>query len=173
MMSHDDRAAIDGLFRRLDQVAAQGAPRDAEAEAYLRDQFARNPAHSYYLAQTVIMQQHALDQAQNRIADLEAQAQSQTSGGFFGSLFGSSRPAPQRPMARPMPSQMPGQMPMQPYGQPQGGGFLAGAAQTAMGVAGGVLLGNMLMGMFEGDEAQAAEDEAPAEEEFGFGDEEL
>nr|MBX2856195.1 DUF2076 family protein [Paracoccaceae bacterium] len=43
----------------------------------------------------------------------------------------------------------------------QGGGFLAGAAQTAMGVAGGVLLANAIGGMFDGGEAQAAE--APAE----------
>jgi hypothetical protein len=39
-----------------------------------------------------------------------------------------------------------------------GGGFLAGAAQTAMGVAGGVLLGNMIADAFGGgDEAKAAD----------------
>ena len=39
-----------------------------------------------------------------------------------------------------------------------GGGFLAGAAQTALGVAGGFLLGNAIAGMFGGSgEAQAAE----------------
>ena len=41
-------------------------------------------------------------------------------------------------------------------GQQRGGGFLAGAAQTAMGVAGGVLLGNAIAGMFAGD-ANAAD----------------
>jgi hypothetical protein len=46
------------------------------------------------------------------------------------------------------------------YAQQAGGGFLAGAAQTAMGVAGGVLLGNAIAGMFGGDEAQAAEPQA-------------
>jgi hypothetical protein len=45
-----------------------------------------------------------------------------------------------------------------------GGGFLAGAAQTAMGVAGGLLLGNALAGLFGGGgEAQAAES-APADD---------
>jgi hypothetical protein len=46
---------------------------------------------------------------------------------------------------------------------PQGarGGFLAGAAQTAMGVAGGMLLANAVAGMLAGD-AEAGE--APAEE---------
>jgi hypothetical protein len=36
-----------------------------------------------------------------------------------------------------------------------GGGFLAGAAQTAMGVAGGVVLGSMLSDMLSPDEAAA------------------
>jgi hypothetical protein len=62
-----------------------------------------------------------------------------------------------------------------------GGGFLAGAAQTAMGVAGGVLLGNMIAGAFSGgDEAKAADagqaepqqaaadDMGDAGEDFGF-----
>ena len=55
-----------------------------------------------------------------------------------------------------------------------GGGFLAGAAQTAMGVAGGMLLTNAVMGMMGGNEAQAAEpqQEAPEEEMDMFGDEE-
>jgi hypothetical protein len=64
----------------------------------------------------------------------------------------------------------------------RGGGFLAGAAQTAMGVAGGVLLGNMIASAFGGNEANAAEaaqpepQQAAAEdfsdsgEDFGFDD---
>lgn len=60
---------------------------------------------------------------------------------------------------------------------PQGGGFLAGALQTAVGVAGGMLLGNMLGGLFRGNDAHAAE--APPDAEAmpddvddapGFGD---
>jgi hypothetical protein len=47
----------------------------------------------------------------------------------------------------------------------QGGGFLAGAMQTAMGVAGGMILGNMLMSMFDPGVAEAATTEEPAPEE--------
>jgi hypothetical protein len=46
----------------------------------------------------------------------------------------------------------------------QGGGFMAGALQTAMGVAGGVLLGSAIAGMFSSP-AEAAESPAPAEPE--------
>ncbi|TIU14597.1 MAG: DUF2076 domain-containing protein, partial [Mesorhizobium sp.] len=49
--------------------------------------------------------------------------------------------------------------------QRAGGGFLAGAAQTAMGVAGGVLLGNAIAGMFGGSEAQATEPAASLPDE--------
>ncbi len=38
-----------------------------------------------------------------------------------------------------------------------GGGFLAGAAQTAVGVAGGVMLGSFLADMLTPDAAMAAE----------------
>ncbi|WP_287173880.1 DUF2076 family protein [Mesorhizobium sp.] len=51
--------------------------------------------------------------------------------------------------------------------QRAGGGFLAGAAQTAMGVAGGVLLGNAITGMFGGSQAQATELAASQAEEGG------
>ena len=43
-------------------------------------------------------------------------------------------------------------------GQAAGGGFLAGAAQTAMGVAGGVVLGNLLAGALFGHGGAAADD---------------
>ncbi|HCF19261.1 MAG TPA: DUF2076 domain-containing protein, partial [Rhodospirillum rubrum] len=50
--------------------------------------------------------------------------------------------------------------------------FLAGAMQTAMGVAGGVLMGNAIMSLFSGDEAQAAEPapEPAPEEDYAADD---
>jgi hypothetical protein len=43
-----------------------------------------------------------------------------------------------------------------------GGGFMAGAMQTAMGVAGGMLLANAVSGLFAG-EAEASAPEAAAD----------
>lgn len=177
-MDHNDRQAIEGLFHKLGQAAQSQPHRDPEAEALIRDLIARNPGAAYYLAQTVIVQEQALNAAQGQIQQLQHQPQPQQ-GGLFGRLFGGSQPQAPRTMApRPQHAaygQQPGygQAP-QAYGQaPQGGtpwnsgrpsgggGFMAGAAQTAMGVAGGVLLGNAIGGMFAGD---AAASEAPAEE---------
>jgi hypothetical protein len=54
----------------------------------------------------------------------------------------------------------PGMGGMAPRG---GGGFLAGAAQTAMGVAGGVLIGNMIADAFSGGEEPKTADAGQAE----------
>lgn len=149
-MDTNDRQAIEDLFGKLGDVERQAAPRDAEAEAFIREQITRQPGAPYYMAQTIVVQEQALNAAQARIEELESGAAGSqgSGGGLFGGLFGSS-PSPARGSVPRV-----GRSPMS--GQRGGGGFLAGAAQTAMGVAGGLLLGNMIGGMFAGD-AQAAE----------------
>lgn len=195
-MDYNDRQAIEGLFGKLSHVESQSGPRDAEADAFIRDRIASQPGAPYFMAQTIVVQEQALNEAQRRIEELEYQLSSRpaSGGGFFSSLFGNNA-QPARPAPRGMssgiaggmatgaatPAAMPGQPqagPRNPWGQQQaqgygqgqaygqptrGGGFLAGAAQTAMGVAGGVLLGNAIAGMLSGDEAQAAEDPGAAE----------
>lgn len=166
-MDRNDQQAIEGLFGKLAEVERQAAPRDAESEAFIRNRIARQPDAPYYMAQTIVVQEQALEAAQARIEELEAQASEapRPAGGRFGSLFGDSR-QPRRSGTVPRIGRTgvePGaSIPAAASAQRGGGGFLAGAAQTAMGVAGGMLLANALGSMFGGNEAQAAE--APAEE---------
>jgi hypothetical protein len=167
-MDRNDQQAIEGLFSKLATVERQAGPRDADADQFIQDRVNQHPGAPYFMAQTIVVQEQALEAAQRRIEELEYQtANSQPQrGGLLSGLFGgSSQPQPRtsgnRQATQPSPwGQSTNAMPMQGRA---GGGFLAGAAQTAMGVAGGVLLGNAIMGMFGGDEAQAA-DAAPAEE---------
>jgi len=157
-MDTQDRQAIAGLFDKFAQVERQGPARDPEAERFIADAIAHQPGAPYYMAQTIVVQDHALTNAQARIARLEADlaaARQEAQGGFLSGLFGDS-PAPRRPLPAPKPM---------PQGAP--GGFLAGAAQTAMGVAGGMLLANAVVGMFAGDAAAAA---ATADPETDLGD---
>ncbi|WDZ81081.1 DUF2076 domain-containing protein (plasmid) [Ensifer adhaerens] len=170
-MDRSDQQAIDGLFSKLAHVERQSGPRDAQSDRFIQERIGQQPGAPYYMAQTIVVQEQALEAAQRRIEELEAQsAQSQQRGGFFSSMFGSNaapqRPAPQQPGYGGTAPGSPWGNQNQAYGQPMaqrtGGGFLAGAAQTAMGVAGGVLLGNAIGGMFGGNEAQAAEANAPA-----------
>jgi hypothetical protein len=166
-MTPEEKTLISGLFDRIAQTSSQ--PKDSEAEQLIRSKVSENPSAPYLLAQSTLVLQHALANAQSRIADLERQAteaQAQPApkqGGFLSGLFGGGQssppPVPQRPVTQPPPvpyqagyQQQPYQQPIPPqqpqYGYPppqQGagspmGGFLSGALTTAAGVAGGALL---------------------------------
>jgi hypothetical protein len=184
MMNNQDRAAIEGLFERMAEFGRQGAPRDADAERLIAQHLASQPGAAYYMAQTIIVQEQALKAAQERLdaAERAAQepAQEKPSGGFLSSVWGSGRQSePAQARRGSVPSfgrrderedygQQPGYGQQGGFGQQGGmmqgrgggGGFLAGAAQTAMGVAGGVMLGNMIGGMFGGGAAHAATPDA-------------
>lgn len=142
MLNPEDRRAIEGLFDRLAEAERQAPQRDRDAEALIQAEIGRLPNAPYYMAQTIVVQQQALEAAEQRIQQLEAQAEAgeqrrrspwdrnddgydprQQRGGFGGG-FG-------------------------------GGGFLGGAMQTALGVAGGVLLGSAIGSLFGAGSAQA------------------
>lgn len=166
-MDGRDSHAIADLFDRLGEAERRLPQRDPEAEAAIRSAIARQPAAPYYMAQTIVVQQQALEAAQQRIEQLEQRG---NGGGLFGGLFGDDRGTQQRNQRRRDRYEDDG---AQPWSNRGGGGFLAGAAQTAMGVAGGVLLGNMIGGaLFGGSPAQA--EEQPADDgdsgDFDAGD---
>ena len=170
-MHAQDRQAIDALFVRLADIERRSAPRDPDAEAFIRQRMSEQHGAPYFMAQTIVMQQQALEEAQRRIDTLERAAPQRG--------MPESRGAPERSSF--FGNRAPDRGPQQDRDQPAGGrgGFLAGAAQTAMGVAGGVLLGNMLGGLFGGSRpAEAAppaaappnaEQGAPAAAEEGGG----
>jgi hypothetical protein len=147
MPNQQDQQAIDGLFDRIEDVARNSQPRDRDAEALIQQRLREFPPAPYYMAQTILIQEEALRQAQARIQQLEASQR--PTGGFLGGLFGGEDEPQRRPARR-----GPWDRGQQDYDdrrfQGGGGGFLAGAAQTAMGVAGGVLLGSAIAGMLTG-----------------------
>ena len=157
-MDNQDRQVIEGLFARLGEVERQARDQDAGAKALIKERIGQQPGAPYFMAQTIVMQDYALQQAQQRIEELEQQQAERPAGGLLSSLFGggpsTERTAVTARTAAP-------DLGASPSAQPGRGGFLAGAAQTAMGVAGGVLLGNAIGGMFGGNAAKAAE-AAPA-----------
>jgi hypothetical protein len=139
MLTREDRQAIDGLFERLREAERRGGPRDAEAEAYIQHKMAEQRGAAYYLAQTVVVQQEALKEAERRMEELER----------------SGRQVAQRrgPWDRD-----PAENDRRQYGGGfGGGGFLAGAAQTALGVAGGMMLGSLIGSIFTSGAANASE----------------
>ncbi|WP_413734949.1 DUF2076 domain-containing protein [Sodalis sp. RH21] len=173
-MQSEEQRVIEGLFQRLKQAEQQSGPRDAGADRQIKEFVRQQPAAPYYMAQSILIQEAALKRLHQQVQQLEAEvtalknAPAPSGGGFLSNLFGggakASRPQPapawnnqqQQPPAGGyggQPTPPPGyngyaQGYGQPPAQPRGGGFLAGALQTAAGVAGGVVLGNMLTGMF-------------------------
>lgn len=107
------------------------------------------------MAQTIVVQEEALNAAQARIEALEREGAAR--GRLFGGLFGNrAQPRSGSALSRGGPGGWSaGRDRLR--AEPGGGGFLAGAAQTAMGVAGGVLIANAIGALFSGDEAAAAE----------------
>lgn len=152
MPNQQDQQAIDGLFDRIEDVARNSQARDRDAEAQIQQRLREFPPAPYYMAQTILIQEQALQQAQHRIEQLEASQR--PAGGFLGGLFSDPEP-PHRPVRTRGPWDRQ-QQDDHDGRRGQGGGFLAGAAQTAMGVAGGVLLGSAIAGMLSGG-AQAEE----------------
>lgn len=172
-MQSEEQRLIDGLFSRLKEAATKTGQRDIQAEQLINQHIREQPSAPYYMAQAMIIQEAALKQMdqqvkelENQVAQLQQNASSQqSSGGFLAGLFGGgsrSTPSPrqqyqaqqQNNAAWNNQSQNGYTAQPQNYAQPQqaapsrAGGFLGGALQTAAGVAGGVVLADMLTGMF-------------------------
>ncbi len=168
-MTPQEEQLLSALVQRVNSTQLQ--EKDPDAEAFLNKNFNSNPDALYILAQTVLVENIALEQARAQVTQLQqqlqqAQQQPARATSFLGSLLGHREPAPAPPPPQPMPSygqpqfqpvqsppyppvQQPQYVPAQPQyvpvaqGQPS---FLRGAMQTAAGVAAGALA-------FEGVEA--------------------
>jgi hypothetical protein len=163
-MTPEENDLIVGLFSRL--RSADSPDKDRDAEALINRGVQQLPSAPYLLVQTLLVQEHALTNAQARIADLEQQLQqarqsvpaTQSQGSFLdraaalGPWNRTQAPAP----AYQAPT--PGYASTGAYQQPPypttatmapsaGGGFLRSALTTAAGVAGGALLFEGISGL--------------------------
>jgi hypothetical protein len=164
-MTPQEQQMIDGLIERIRNTEV--TDKDLEAERYIQQGLAGSPDALYILAQTVLVQQYGLNQAQQQIQQLQEaldearQHVQQTGGGsFLSKIFGS--PAnPQQPQYQPVnnpgypppPYAPPYAQPAYPqpaYPQPGGGSFLRGALQTAAGVAVGEMAFESIGSLFHG-----------------------
>src|SRR5580693_4836851 len=103
-MTTQEEQMLQGLTDRVNNT--QLSEKDPEAEQFLQQTLGRNPDALYILAQTVLVQQYALDQAQKQLADARGQLdalrqQPKHATSFLGNLLGRddepSRPAPPPP----------------------------------------------------------------------------
>jgi len=145
----EENRLLSDLAAKIAQTPAP--PRDAEAEEFIRKNIGSRPDALYLMTQTVLIQNMALQQAQQQIRDLQQRAPqpgypAASSGSFLGGGYQTQpqQPQPQQPQyAPPAPVASPSFM------QGSGGGFLRGAAQTAAGVAAGALAFEGIRSLFE------------------------
>jgi hypothetical protein len=174
-MTPQEQKLIQGVADRLRN--ANLTEKDSQAESFIQKEIGGQPDSTYVLTQAVILQEHALKQAQSQIENLKKraeqardqteQAQQPPGANFLGGLFGGSgrqQPAapPSRPVGRTGQRDPWGGTATAPQAAPgaAGGGFgsfMRGAASVAVGVAGGYLLANALQGMLSGEEEGAEE----------------
>jgi hypothetical protein len=160
-LTPQEEQLLNSLVERINQTQLE--EKDPDADALLNQRLSPNPDALYMLAQTVLVQNIALDQAKGQVAQLQQQVQqlqqqrSQPAHAtsFLGRLLGEHDAAPSQQQApaspyQPVPQYSAPPQPYPPYGQPQyqqtqyvpvGGqsSFLRGAMQTAAGVAAGAL----------------------------------
>lgn len=162
-MTPQERDLITALLDRLQQQANQ--PKDPEADALIRQRLAQLPDAPYLLVQTVLIEDMALHNADDRIKELERQLAAKTAAppqqptSFLGRGSVPLAGAPPRPApAAPTWTQAGADAPP-PYAQPMSGpqmlagggsGFLRQAAATAAGIAGGALLFDGIQSLFGG-----------------------
>jgi uncharacterized protein len=159
-LTPQEEQLLNALTERVNQTQLQ--EKDPDAEALLNRSLQPNPDAIYILAQTVLVQNIALDQARAQVEQLQQQVQQaqQTrqparATSFLGGLLGRREPEPMpaepQPQYQPVPQYGQVAPPPQQYAptqvpQPQyvpvpaeQPSFLRGAVQTAAGVAAGAL----------------------------------
>lgn len=156
-MTPQEEQLLNSLTERINQTQLQ--EKDSDAEGLLNRSLGSNPDALYILAQTVLVQNIALEQAKAQVTQLQQQAQQpKRSTSFLGNLLGHHDPDPASVQSAPQG----GYQPVNPqYAQPQYAppapqyaqpqyqqpqyvaagqpSFLRGAMQTAAGVAAGAL----------------------------------
>jgi hypothetical protein len=156
-MTQEERNLLNDLATKIAQT--QAPPKDPEAEEFIRTRIGSRPDALYLMTQTVLVQNLALQNAQQQIQDLQARLGQQpaspaSSGSFLGGApraQGYGTPSQQQyspQYAPPSPQYAQPPSPGLSGGGGGGGGFLRGAAQTAAGVAAGTLAAEAIGSMF-------------------------
>lgn len=158
-MTPQEQDMIGDLIDRVQKT--QLAEKDPDAEQMLQQGLGRTPDALYILAQTVLVQKYALDQAQTQLAQAKEQIQQlqqhpepKHATSFLGNLLGlNQEPAPPPPQARPQSYAPPPPPPPPPYapvgygpnpGGPYAGGPGYGAPPMGMMPGGGGFLQNAM-----------------------------
>lgn len=166
-MKDEEKKLIENLFHRLKNTELNSSERDSEANSLIQNLVKQQPYSSYYMAQTILIQETAIkklslkvEELTNKISSLNLNKTNKKPS-FLSSFF-KKEPTSSETLNNDIwkkNQNIPGSYNSVSSSSPNfsgngnssssnSNGFLKNALQTATGVAGGMILGNMLMNIF-------------------------
>ncbi|QCI24835.1 DUF2076 domain-containing protein [Buchnera aphidicola (Rhopalosiphum padi)] len=161
-MKDEEKNLIENLFHRLKKTEQNSSERDDTADALIQSLVKKQPYSSYYMVQTILIQETAIKKMSLKIEELKNQISLLNSDQVkkkpsFLSNFLKKDPASQtesydnkiwKKNQNTLESCNTNIPTSSTATTTRNSGFLKNALQTATGVAGGMILGNMLMNIF-------------------------
>ncbi|AAO26903.1 hypothetical protein bbp_170 [Buchnera aphidicola str. Bp (Baizongia pistaciae)] len=177
-MNNEEQKLIENLFSRLYKAESDFPNRDKNAEQLINDLLRKQPSSSYYMTQTILVQEMIIEKLNAKILELEknlSMNEKQTKHGSFGFLSGLFKSKKKEIDAcnqgnkagnhkddiskRPImdclnnnvgkTTSVLGRETIYNTSNNSMSGFLSGSLQTAAGVAGGMVMANLLMNLFQ------------------------
>ncbi|WAI11943.1 MAG: DUF2076 domain-containing protein [Buchnera aphidicola (Macrosiphum albifrons)] len=169
-MKDEEKNLIENLFHRLKKTELNSSERDESADNLIQNLVKKQPASSYYMTQTILIQETAIKKMSMKIEELKTKIKQLNTEELnkktsFLSSFFKKNPSPQvssndnniwQKKTDTLPNNylnttsLPANqsLPITNSNSGRSSSFLSSALQTATGVAGGMILGNMLMNVF-------------------------
>ncbi|CAL4320046.1 Putative uncharacterized protein Yba2 [Buchnera aphidicola (Thelaxes suberi)] len=169
-MHIEEKKLIEDLFERVKKTADQFPEKNTEADNLINNLVKHNPNSIYYIIQTLLVHENIVKKLNNRISELEKKIVSyndkeNSKPSFLSGLFGSKVKQKEENVTQNIDNKVNNNgfeknstiYPNTKSNNPQnsysigGGGvssFLGNAAQTAAGIAGGMVIGNMITDFF-------------------------
>ncbi|WP_425619755.1 DUF2076 domain-containing protein [Buchnera aphidicola] len=173
-MKDAEKNLIENLFYRLKQTELNSSERDISADNLIHNLVSKQPASPYYMTQTILIQETAIKKMSIKIEELEKKInnlnldESNKKPSFLSSFFKTNphfksqaqstdnsiwknkESTAQSNYANHPNNSYSSVSPTANHSisNNRNNGFLSSALQTATGVAGGMILGNMLMNVF-------------------------
>ncbi|AEO08539.1 hypothetical protein BAKON_181 [Buchnera aphidicola str. Ak (Acyrthosiphon kondoi)] len=167
-MKDEEKSLIENLFHRLKKIESSSSERDSSANELIQNLTKKQPSSSYYMVQTILIQETAIKKMSMQIEELKARIKMlngediNKKPSFLSSFFkknstlhtGSNNSNLWKKKEDILPPNyanttiLPTNQVLPTANNNRSSSFLSNALQTATGVAGGMILGNMLMNVF-------------------------
>jgi len=157
-MNADERRLIADLFDRMRRMTP--VDKDGDAESFIAGEMRRLPDAGYLLVQTVLVQNEALERAEDRIRGLESGTAGESGRSFLrGATAGRGASVPslrrEETLATETPRAAAARANREGWADSTSS-FLGSALTTAAGVAGGLLLADGIRSLFDDTPAASA-----------------